>query len=184
MLSRSPVLHLTTGLPGTGKTTLAREIEARDNALRLTPDEWMNPLFGHHDADGKRDVLEGRLVWVGYRALRAGADVILDFGCWSPEERYAVRSLAELAGGRFVLHYLHLPEAERRARAGERWLAVPHETFEMTAADHDSYQAAYRAPDANELGYGPMPPPPAGQASWPSYAAARWPTLPDFSLGQ
>ncbi|WP_462236286.1 P-loop nucleotide/nucleoside kinase family protein, partial [Nostocoides australiense] len=61
MLSRSPVLHLTTGLPGTGKTTLAREIEARDNALRLTPDEWMNPLFGHHDADGKRDVLEGRL---------------------------------------------------------------------------------------------------------------------------
>ncbi|HPF81931.1 MAG TPA: AAA family ATPase, partial [Tetrasphaera australiensis] len=55
------MLHLTTGLPGTGKTTLAREIEARDNALRLTPDEWMNPLFGHHDADGKRDVLEGRL---------------------------------------------------------------------------------------------------------------------------
>ena len=39
-------------------------------ALRLTPDEWMIPLFGHHDADGKRDVLEGRFVWLALRTLR------------------------------------------------------------------------------------------------------------------
>jgi len=32
-------LHLTTGLPGTGKTTLAKEIEASTGAVRLTPDE-------------------------------------------------------------------------------------------------------------------------------------------------
>lgn len=81
---RLPVLHLTTGLPGTGKTTLARQIEHRDNAIRLTPDEWMQPLFGESDAGGRRDILEGRLVWVAYRALRAGSDAILDFGCWSP----------------------------------------------------------------------------------------------------
>jgi hypothetical protein len=28
------------------------------NALRLTPDEWMIPLFGEPEGDGKRDVLK------------------------------------------------------------------------------------------------------------------------------
>jgi hypothetical protein len=61
---RTPTLHLTVGLPGVGKTTLARKIAHEDKAVRFTPDEWMIPLFGtawrEPDADGKRDVLEGR----------------------------------------------------------------------------------------------------------------------------
>lgn len=32
------MLHLTTGLPGVGKTTLARRLEREGNALRFTPD--------------------------------------------------------------------------------------------------------------------------------------------------
>jgi hypothetical protein len=39
------------------------------NALRLTPDEWMIPLFGQDQPEGKRNVLEGRLIWL---ALSAG----------------------------------------------------------------------------------------------------------------
>ncbi len=34
-----PTLFLTVGLPGTGKTTAARRIEAEHGALRLTKDE-------------------------------------------------------------------------------------------------------------------------------------------------
>lgn len=66
-------MHLTVGLPGAGKTTLARELERAGGALRLTPDEWMLPLFGARWADfaGQRDVLEGRLVWVDHQVLRA-----------------------------------------------------------------------------------------------------------------
>ena len=92
-------IALTVGLPGVGKTTLARQLERASGALRLTPDEWMVPLFGLRwvDFGGKRDVLEGRLVWVGHQVLRAGVSVILDFGCWSPRRAVRPRAIADLA---------------------------------------------------------------------------------------
>ena len=44
------VLFLVVGLPAAGKTTRAREIERDHRALRLSPDEWMIPLFGEVSA--------------------------------------------------------------------------------------------------------------------------------------
>jgi hypothetical protein len=58
----------------------------------------MIPLFGACDVDGKRDVLEGRLVWLAIRALRLEVSVILDFGVWGRGERSALRALAAEAG--------------------------------------------------------------------------------------
>lgn len=39
-------LILMCGLPGAGKTTLAKRIEIEEDALRLTPDEWMTRSIG------------------------------------------------------------------------------------------------------------------------------------------
>lgn len=39
-------LHLMVGLPGSGKTTLAKQIEKAQQAIRFTPDEWQIRLFG------------------------------------------------------------------------------------------------------------------------------------------
>lgn len=157
-----PVLHLMAGLPGSGKTTLARRIARDDEILRLTPDEWMAPLFGHSDADGRRDVLEGRLIWTADQVLRSGASVILDLGCWSPEERYAIRVLAESAGAEFRLHDLRVDEPARRARAAERWEREPATTFAMGEDDHDRFLDLYRPPSPAELAYDPVPAPPPG----------------------
>ena len=85
---------LMVGLPGSGRTTRARELAATRRALRLTPDEWMAPLFGDGEADGKRDVLEGRLIVVAVDALRLGTNVVLDFGLRARDERSALRWLA------------------------------------------------------------------------------------------
>jgi predicted kinase len=179
-VSSRPTLHLTVGLPGVGKTTLARELERATGALRLTPDEWMLPLFGLHWTDfaGTRDVLEGRLVWVGHQVLRAGVSVILDFGCWSPDERYALRAIADLAGADFELHYVVLPEDERRKRATARWREAPEETFEMTLEDHERFRTQFTPPTPEELHGGPLPPPPSPSDSWPAWASDRWPSLP------
>jgi predicted kinase len=153
-----PTLDLMVGLPGVGKTTAARALEKAGGALRLTPDEWMVPLFGLRwvEFGRERAVLEGRLIWVGHQVLRAGGSVILDFGCWSPEERYALRAVADLAGADFRLHYLTLPEDERRKRADARWRESPDEVFEMAVEDHTRFRALFTPPTPDEF---PGPPP-------------------------
>ena len=146
--------------------------------MRLTPGEWMAPLFGESDAGGKRDILEGRFIWVAHQVLCGGGSVILDFGCWSAEERYAIRSIAELAGSRFVLHYLELSEGERRARSERRWRETPNVTFAMRNEDHARFLALFRPPTAEELAGQTLPELPQGHESWPAWASDRWPTLP------
>ncbi len=86
----TPTLFVMVGLPASGKTTRATAIEQACQALRLTPDEWMIPLFGEPEADGRRDVLEGRFISVALRALSLGVNVVLDFGVWTRNERSAL----------------------------------------------------------------------------------------------
>ncbi len=176
-----PTLHLTVGLPGAGKTTRAREIAEAEGILRLTPDEWMAPLFGHNDAGGRRDILEGRMIWVAHEVLRSGSSVVLDFGCWSPQERWAIRAVAEATGAAFAMEYLRVDEAVRRERAARRWADAPETTFPMSEADHDRYLAECIPPTPDELGDGAVPPPAAPHATWFAWASERWPTLPDLS---
>ena len=60
-------LFLIVGLPGAGKTTRAKELAATRQALRLTPDEWMIPLFAEPLAGDKRDgsvKADGRVVYL------------------------------------------------------------------------------------------------------------------------
>lgn len=173
-----PTLFLTVGLPGVGKTTRAKELASTYRVLRLTPDEWMAPLFGQSDADGRRDILEGRMIWVAHEVLVSGSGVVLDFGCWSANERYAIRVIAQTAGADFALEYVRTSEEKRRRRATRRWMEAPDTTFEMTGADHDRFLASIEPPSRNELENGPVPPPPQGHATWPDWASWRWPTLP------
>ena len=173
-----PTLFLTVGLPGVGKTSRAKELASTQRVLRLTPDEWMAPLFGQSDPGGRRDILEGRMIWVAHEVLVCGSSVVLDFGCWSADERYAIRVIAETAGADFTLEYVHTTEEERRRRAATRWLEAPNTTFEMTDADHDRFLASIELPSREELDNGPIPPPPPGPNTWPAGASWRWPTLP------
>jgi predicted kinase len=177
------VLYLTVGLPGAGKTTWARRIAQREQILRLTPDEWMAPLFNDSDADGRRDILEGRMIWVAHEVLRSGSSVVLDFGCWSPEERYAIRAIAESTGAGFVLKHLLIDERERRARATLRWKTAPETTFPMSEDDHDRFVDLCLPPSAAELSLAPIPAAPTGYENWFDWASRRWPTLPRFDNG-
>jgi predicted kinase len=176
-MATSPVLHLLVGLPATGKTTEARRLAATEPAIRLSPDEWMLPLFGESDPDGRRDVLEGRLIWVALEALRAGAGAVIDFGLWGRDERTALRSLAAEHGGRAVVVFCDLDEAERRRRIATRFDADPDSTFEMTETEIEQHRQLFQRPGTDELEDGPLDPVPGAYASWADWAADRWPSL-------
>ena len=173
----SPMLYLLVGLPGAGKTTEALRLAEAERAVRLSPDEWMLPLFGESDPNGLRDVMEGRLIWVGLEALRAGANVVIDFGLWGRDERTALRSMAGSVGARAVVIFADPPEPERRRRIEQRYAADPETTFAMTEAEIDDHLRVFQRPDDSELGDGPLDPVPAGFTSWADWAADRWPSL-------
>jgi len=172
-------LLLMAGLPGAGKTTRAKQLALAHRALRLTPDEWMIPLFDGTQPDGKRDVLEGLLITVALQALRAGTSVVLDFGLWGRDERSALRWLARSAGASCQVVYLPVDQDVQRARITHRQATAPHQTFPMTEADLDSWREQFQIPDAAELAGGTIPGPPPRWPGWPQWAADRWPSLAD-----
>jgi predicted kinase len=145
-----PTLFVMVGLPASGKTVRAKEIEEAWQALRLTPDEWMIPLFGEPEG-GKREILEGRFIWLAIRALRRGINVVLDFGVWTKEERSALRFLANSVGASCELVYLEIDEQEQQRRHYKRFLAEPETTFPMSDDDLRSYREQFEAPDEAEL---------------------------------
>ncbi|WP_369880189.1 AAA family ATPase [Kitasatospora sp. CB02891] len=82
-----PALFLMVGLPGAGKTATARQLAEQHRALRLPADGWLLPLFDRAEPGDRRDVLEGRMLRLALDAVRVGVDAVVDFGCWSRDER-------------------------------------------------------------------------------------------------
>jgi predicted kinase len=171
-------LFLMVGLPGAGKTTSARSLGAREGALVLTPDEWMIPLFGDSEAEGRRDVLEGRLIRLALDVLRLGPSVVLDFGFWGRDERSALLAIAAASGARAQVVYLPIDSVSQWQRISQRWVATPHVTFPITQAELDAWRELFEEPTAAEL-VGTWPDPPIGCESWWSWAAQRWPSFGD-----
>jgi len=105
----SPRLIIVCGLPGSGKTTHARLLEARLGAIRLAPDEWMDALSLDLYDEQRREKIEA-LQWKFGRSLLAlGLTVIVEWGTWGRSERDTLRLEARALGAAVELHYLSAP---------------------------------------------------------------------------
>lgn len=171
-----PTLFLTVGLPGTGKTTCARRLEVEQKALRLTKDEWMKSLYGAGNPSPVSDVIEGRLIEVGLRALELGVNVVIDFGLWGRDERSALRRAAANLEATVEMRYFDLTPAEQRRRLDQRQAEEPHTTWHMSDDELARWADIISIPTRGELdGSEPIDDPPEGFANWDEWRRHRWP---------
>lgn len=176
-MARQPTLHLMVGLPGAGKTTEAKRLEAERSALRLSKDERMKALYGDENPSVASDVIEGRLIGIALRALELGQDAVLDFGLWSRDERSALRYAAARRAASQV-HFCTVGRAEQHRRINRRLAEQPHTTWPITEQDIAEWEAVFQPPTPGEVeGSEPIGAPPAGFADWDAWRAERWPAV-------
>ncbi len=128
-------LFMLCGLPGSGKTSLAKRLEAH-GAIALSLDDWMV-------ARGTDDELSEEIAQEQWQtaaaALQAGRDVVLD--C---QERDDIRARAAAIGASTRLVFLDLPKPELYRRLAMReWPSV-------SAEDLDRWSREFEVPGADE----------------------------------
>jgi len=115
-------LIIVCGLPGSGKTTLARTLESKLRAVRLSPDEWMDALSLNLWEEEKRTKIEVLQWKFAQQLLALGLTVIIEWGTWARTERDTLRLGARALGAAVELHYVSAPaevlfdRIQRRAR--------------------------------------------------------------------
>ena len=147
-------LYLICGLPGAGKTTLAKQLEQQHAALRLCPDEWIAAILADvndiAERDRLRDPVEAIQWQTAQRALVLGTNVILENGFWSRAERDSYRAQAEALGARVELHYLAVARDELWRRLALRNANLPPGTFTVNEAELDLWLSWFEAPTPDE----------------------------------
>jgi predicted kinase len=151
-------LILTCGLPGAGKTTLARQLAANRSAVCLTKDEWLTALGSSPWDTPIREKVEHELWHLAQEILRLGPSVVLDFGLWARIERDEMRSVARDIGVGVELHYLEVPTDELWRRIQARNSQAPWDSYPIRRADLDGWLVFFQAPDAAELALFDPPP--------------------------
>lgn len=158
MHSRPPFCVLMAGLPGSGKTTLSRALTTR-GFIRLCPDEEMYRRHGVYGVDFprgtfptlERPILEDVAAELREH-LKAGRDVVVDHGFWTPEVRTRWRAIATDAGAAPVLVYLDAGHDELWSRISKRNEAHSHDPNSIYFSENDlkRYRARFVQPTEDE----------------------------------
>lgn len=148
-------LFLLCGLPGVGKTTLAKQLEQAPMTIRLTPDDWLYQLLkdvtDKAELDRLRIPIEAIQWELAKKLLNLGINVILDWGFWSKEQRRTFRHQAELIGANTQFYFFEVNRDQLWERLAKRNSDLPPKTFTVTEQELDRWLPWFESPSEDEL---------------------------------
>ena len=142
-----PRLIIVCGLPGSGKTPLARQLEQKLGAVRFCPDEWMQALSLNFYDEQRRARIEAMQWELAQMLLRRGLVAIIEWGTWGRSERDALRLGARKLGAAVELHYLKVSDDVLLERVQRRGAEAPS----ITREDLARWSEIFQAPTEEEL---------------------------------
>lgn len=148
-----PTLHLLMGLPGSGKTTLAKNIQKITKAVRLSSDDYRllvfpEPTFSQKEHDNLYGLLDHNVEHL----LSAGLDVVYDANLNRRQHRDEKYALAKKHGANVKLWVLTTPEKlskKRRIEDQDTTLLPEGESAELM---FDRISEVYEPPQDDERG--------------------------------
>lgn len=150
----APTLYMLCGLPGSGKTTRAKELEAAGQGVLLNADSWVCQLYpddAEAAARDERKFLVHEVQWeLVERLLAGGISVILDWGVWARAERDHCRQRAKGLGADVQTIFLDAPIETLHERVARRNLDLPPGTFSISAEELDEWAALFEPPTREE----------------------------------
>ena len=144
-------LLVLTGLPGSGKTTLATQLAASLPACRMCPDDWMMASGIDLWDDAIRERIEAFQADLALALLRAGQNVVIEWGVWAREERDALRDAARKIGAPVELHYLTAATDELWKRIVKRDLEGRWGSRSIQRQELDEWARKYEPPTDDEF---------------------------------
>ncbi len=135
------------GLPGSGKTTLARQLSANGAAVRMSPDDWMEALGVNLWDQEVRARVEALQWQISQDLLAQGLTVVIEWGTWAKVERDTLRMRARELRAAVELWHLDVDIDELWSRVATRLMEVPP----MTRRDLEKWFTQFEVPDHEEL---------------------------------
>lgn len=146
-----PTLTLFCGLPGSGKTTLAKKLEQEKRGIRICTDDWQECLgIDHHD-EAFHDKLQIRLYKLALELLRNDQDVILEDGLWQKSERVQKLADAKSCNARTDIHVFNLSIDEIWRRLEHRNTNQAHGAVPISREQLENYWRIFQCPNEHEL---------------------------------
>jgi len=150
-LRDKPTLILFCGLPGSGKTTLAKKLENQGKGIRICTDDWQESLGIDHSDDDFHERLQRRLYEHALELLQRQQDVILEDGLWQKNERDEKLADARRCGARTEIHFFDLTINEIWRRLEQRNNNLMHGAVPVTRKQLENHWQVFERPDKTEL---------------------------------
>lgn len=154
---------LVCGPTGAGKTTYSLSLAKEINAIKFSIDLWMKTLFSKDITSLDFDWMMERVnrcseqIWqVGEQILVINANVILDLGFTTKEQRNIFINRAKKLGLSPEVHYLNAPAHIRKQRVEKRNTEKDPSVyaFEVTDIMFNFMEPRFEIPDNDELNNG------------------------------